>query len=77
MKRLPRSRLRKFLTQQQLPHEVGVDLNTIQRWEAGASFPWPKHLQKLCQVLDVEVDALLEPDEWPTRRPGKETAAVA
>ena len=29
MRRLPRLRLRKFLTQQQLADEVGVDLNTI------------------------------------------------
>jgi transcriptional regulator with XRE-family HTH domain len=76
MRRLPHLRLRKFLTQQQLADEVGVDLNTIQRWEAGDSFPWPKHLQKLCQVLGVDIDGLLESDEWPAKRQGKAVAAA-
>ena len=42
-----------------------MDANTTQRWEVGDSFPRPQHLQKLCQVLSVDVDELLEPDEWP------------
>ena len=71
MRRLPQLRLRRFLTQQALADQVGVDLNTVQRWESGAAFPWPRHLQQLCAVLAVPPDELVEPDEWPTRRAAK------
>jgi transcriptional regulator with XRE-family HTH domain len=76
MRRLQRLRLEKFLTQQQLADQVGVDLNTVQRWEAGDRFPWPRFLQKLCEVLGVGTADLVEADEWPARRPGKEAAAA-
>jgi transcriptional regulator with XRE-family HTH domain len=61
---------------QQLADQVGVDLNTVQRWEAGERFPWPKFLQKLCEVLGVGTGELVDADEWPAKRQGKEAAAV-
>jgi transcriptional regulator with XRE-family HTH domain len=76
MRRLKRLRLARFLTQQQLANRVGVDLNTVQRWEASERFPWPRFLEQLCQALAVTPDELVEADEWPTRRKGKEAAAA-
>lgn len=69
MRKLQATRVRRLLTQQQLANEAGVDLNSIQRWEAGSSFPRMQHLARLCQVLSVEPDELVADDEWPTRRP--------
>lgn len=69
MRKLQSIRIRRLLTQQQLADLAEVDLNSIQRWEAGSSFPRVQHLARLCQVLKVEPAQLVEDDEWPTRRP--------
>ena len=63
MKQLRAWRTRRFLTQKGLAERVGVPYQTVQRWEAGQSFPRPAHLQRLCQALDVTPDELLTPDE--------------
>jgi len=63
-------RLKHCVTQQQLADRVGVDLNTVQRWEAGERSP-PRFLQKLCEALGVTPPELVETDEWPARRTGK------
>jgi transcriptional regulator with XRE-family HTH domain len=76
MRRLQRLRLEKFLTQKALADKVGVDIFTVQRWEAGERFPRPELLRKLCEALGIEVGELVETDEWPTRRQGKAAAAA-
>jgi transcriptional regulator with XRE-family HTH domain len=76
MRRLQRLRLQQFLTQQALADNVGVDIFTVQRWEAGDRFPRPQFLRTLCEVLGIDVTELVEPDEWPTKRQGKVAAAA-
>ncbi|MFC1979581.1 helix-turn-helix domain-containing protein, partial [Chloroflexota bacterium] len=44
----------KGLTQEQLASQIGVTLNTVQRWEAGKNNPSPlamKNLQELLQDI--------------------------
>ena len=63
MKQLRAWRTRRFLTQKGLAERMGVPYQTVQRWESGQSFPQPRHLQRLCQTLDVTPDELLTPEE--------------
>lgn len=56
---LKENRRRRFWTQKALAAEVGVTLNTVQRWEMGTSVPFAKQQQKLVEVLEVEPEALL------------------
>jgi transcriptional regulator with XRE-family HTH domain len=77
MRQLQPTRVRRLLTQQQLADRVGVDLNSVQRWEAGLSFPRSQHLARLCQALGVQPDEIVEADEWPTRRPRSRDGSTA
>ena len=63
MRRLQSVRIRRLLTQQQLAAQAGGDLNSVQRWESGSSFPRVQHLARLCRVLNVEPGELVEEDE--------------
>ena len=38
-------------TQEQLARNVGVSLNTVQRWESGKTHPSPLATEKLLRVL--------------------------
>jgi putative transcriptional regulator len=38
-------------TQEQLARNVGVSLNTVQRWESGKTLPSPLAMEKLQKVL--------------------------
>ena len=38
-------------TQEKLARELGISLNTVQRWEAGKNQPSPLALEKLQRVL--------------------------
>ena len=68
MRNLQPTRARRLLTQQQLANEAIVDLSSIQRWEAGRSFPRVERLARFCAALEVEPDELVAVDEWPKRR---------
>ena len=43
-------------TQEQLARNVGVSLNTVQRWESGKTLPSPLALEKLEKVLEDVLD---------------------
>lgn len=57
---LRKVRLDKGLTQMQLAKEIGVWLQTVQRWETGDSYPSPPKLAALAQALDVTAQDLRE-----------------
>jgi transcriptional regulator with XRE-family HTH domain len=76
MRRLRAIRMRRFLTQKGLAAQLGVPFFTVQRWESGAAFPQARHLEKLCAVLGVGPDELVEPDEWPQPRRAKTRVAA-
>lgn len=44
-------RVSKGLTQEQLARNLGVTLNTVQRWESGKTRPSPLALDKLSEVF--------------------------
>lgn len=42
----------KGLTQEQLARNIGVSLNTVQRWESGKTTPSPLAMEKLQSLLE-------------------------
>ena len=65
--RLREMRLRARMTQAELARRVGVDRNTIHRWEGRDSMPSTKHLLDLWNALDCAVTYLLGLRDDPTR----------
>lgn len=47
-------RLQRGLSQRQLATRVGVDVQTISRWEAGRSVPQSRHVLSLCEALGTD-----------------------
>ena len=54
------ARMRRGLTQTQLARLLNVKQGTVGAWEIGYSFPRPKSMVKLCEVLHITVDELLK-----------------
>ena len=52
-------RKEKKLTQTKLGELVGVSNKAISKWENGSGLPEPKYMSKLCEVLGITVDELL------------------
>lgn len=48
------------LDRAELAERVGVDPETISRWENGEVVPPPKRLAKVAQVLELDLDHVLE-----------------
>jgi transcriptional regulator with XRE-family HTH domain len=57
--RLKELRRRTLLTQKELAAAIGVEYQTVQRWENGTRSPRPAQLRKLCEVFGVTPDELL------------------
>jgi len=45
-------RIRKGWTQEQMARNIGVSLNTVQRWESGKTLPSPLAMEKLQKLLE-------------------------
>jgi len=45
----------KGIKQNYLAQRVGVSVVTVSNWVKGKSSPSKKHLEKLCEVLDVTI----------------------
>lgn len=45
-------RKRKAWTQEQLARNIGVSLNTVQRWESGKTRPSPLAMDRLQELLE-------------------------
>lgn len=54
------------LTQKEAGRLVGVPARTIQRWEAGESFPQRRHLEALERELGLQVEDVELPERSPT-----------
>ena len=57
--RLQKLRIKKKLSLQDLSLKIGVSSNTILSWERGKSVPNIKYLQKLANVYNISIDALI------------------
>ncbi len=58
-------RKEKNLTQSKLGQLVGVSNKAISKWENGQGLPEPKYMAKLCEVLDITMEELLDGKRKP------------
>ena len=72
--RLRHVRERKALTQEELAQRAGITRTALSRIEAGAVEPRPTTVRRLAEVLGVEPDALMAPEE---EEEGKTTRRVS
>jgi len=54
--KIKRCRGLKGWTQEQLARNIGVSLNTVQRWESGKTVPSPLAMEKLQKSLEAVLD---------------------
>ena len=47
------------LTQAQAAKEIGVEPNTISRWELGTSFPQGRFIDRICEVYGRSYDDII------------------
>lgn len=52
-------RRRRNLTQRELANLLGVQINTVSRWEQGQRCPSIKMLVQIAKILDVDIDDLI------------------
>jgi len=57
----------KISSQPKLAELVGVSTSTVQRWESGGSLPDAWELRRLCEVLSVDLEALVDPEPLTDR----------
>jgi DNA-binding transcriptional regulator YiaG len=50
-KRIKAQRIRLNLSQVEAAAQLGIAVRTLQNWEAGTTFPWPKHRRALERFL--------------------------
>lgn len=53
-KRVKAHRTRLHLSQIEAAAKLGVSQRTLQNWEAGTTFPWPKHRRALERFLKLQ-----------------------
>ena len=54
------ARMRSGMTQDELARKLNVKQGTVGAWEIGYSFPRPKSMVKLCEILRIPVEELLK-----------------
>lgn len=57
---IKQKRKEKKLTQQQLGDLVGVSFKAVSKWECGNSIPDISILKKVCKVLEISIEELLD-----------------
>lgn len=60
--KLKAARKQKGLSQTELGKLLGVQAQTIERWETGKSEPNLETINKLCEILDVPLYSLISKD---------------
>ena len=54
------ARVKAGMTQMELARKLNVKQGTVGAWEIGYSFPRPKSMVRLCEILKIPVDELLK-----------------
>ena len=60
MNRIKKARLMEGFTQGELAKKLSVSTVTVCKWENGKTFPTPKRLKRVAEVLHTTVSDLLE-----------------
>lgn len=62
-KKITKLREKKELSQEDFAGELGLSRETISRWENGKALPSSKNLKKVCEVLEIAVEELLNEEQ--------------
>ena len=54
------ARMKAGMTQAELAQKLNVKQGTVGAWEIGYSFPRPKSMVRLCEILKIPVEELLK-----------------
>ena len=57
------ARIIKGYTQKGVAQVLGVDNSTVSRWETGGIDPTPKHIARICKLLDLKPEDLYLDDD--------------
>lgn len=60
---IKKKRKEKGLTQQALGDLVGVSLKAVSKWECGNSIPDISILKKVCEILEISIEELLDAED--------------
>ena len=63
MNKIKKARLVEGLTQKQLADMLGVSTVAVCKWECSKTFPVPKRLKQIAEVLHTTVESLLNEQE--------------
>lgn len=67
-KRIAFYRKERGITQKELAYFLHISYQAVSKWESGKSMPAVEMLYELSKLLHVTVDALLNENEWKSRR---------
>ena len=62
-KRIQELRKSKNITQEQLTEMINMDITSLSKIETGRNYPQPDTLEKICQVLGLNIEVLFNFDE--------------
>lgn len=65
--RIQIARLKKWFTQEELGALLEVNGKSVSKWERGVTVPSLDHLYKICKILEVSLDELLDIQGSPVR----------
>lgn len=57
---IKRARIVNGMTQYELAKKLHVSQGTVGAWEIGYSFPRPKSMLRLCEILSIPIEELMK-----------------
>ena len=66
-KRIQKLRKAKGFTQEELGALLEVNGKSVSKWERGVTVPSLDHLYKICKILEISLDELLDIQGSPVR----------
>ncbi len=65
--RIQIARLKKGFTQEELGALLEINGKSVSKWERGVAVPSLEHLYKICIILEISLDELLDIQSSPVR----------
>lgn len=65
--RIQIARLKKGFTQEELGALLEINGKSVSKWERGVAVPSLDHLYKICKILEISLDELLDIQSSPVR----------
>ena len=62
-KRIKNLRLKKGFSQDDMPKQLCISQSAYAKLETGKTFTWATHLEKLCEILEVQPEDLVKQEQ--------------